>query len=158
MHPINSSLIQVPLKCHTKAEAIAELLDLMVGQGLVTERDRVYEQLLERESKKSTHIGYGAAIPHVRTEFVQDTVCAFGSTLDAPIDFSNEGEPSSSARLLFLMVSPRDDAPTHLRTLAMIARLIKDDARRKSLIEARDPVEILEILGELAAKPEAAAG
>ena len=150
MHPIDSSLIQVPLRCETKAEAIAELLDLMVEQGLVSERDQVYQQLLDRESKKSTAIGYGAAIPHVRTEFVQDTVCAFGSTGGDPIDFSNDGEPSSAARLLFLMVSPRDDAPTHLRTLAMIARLIKDEDRRLSLIAAKEPGAILELLGDLA--------
>ena len=150
MHPIDSSLIQVPLRCQTKAEAIGELLDLMAGQGLVSDRDQVLQQLLDRESKKSTAIGYGAAIPHVRTEFVQDTVCAFGSTAGDPIDFSNTGEPGSSARLLFLMISPRDDAPTHLRTLAMIARLIKDEARRQSLIEAREPAVILALLGDLA--------
>lgn len=150
MHRIDSSLIQVPLRCHTKAEAIAELLDLMAEQGLVTHRDQVYQQLLDRESKKSTAIGYGAAIPHVRTEHVQDTVCAFGSTLGDAIDFSNDGEPSSSARLLFLMVSPRDDAPTHLRTLAMIARIIKDEERRASLIQAKEPEVILELLGDLA--------
>jgi mannitol/fructose-specific phosphotransferase system IIA component (Ntr-type) len=150
MHPIDSSLIQVPLRCETKFEAIGELLDLMAEQGLVTDREQVYQQLLERESKKSTAIGYGAAIPHVRTEFVQDTVCAFGSTFGEPIDFSNDGEPTSTARLLFLMVSPRDDAPTHLRTLAMIARLIKDEERRTSLIDAREPQLILELLGDLA--------
>lgn len=152
MHPIDSSLIQVPLRCENKSEAIGELLDLMAGQGLVSDRDQVFQQILDRESKKSTAIGYGAAIPHVRTEFVQDTVCAFGSTAGEPIDFSNAGEPTSTARLLFLMISPRDDAPTHLRTLAMIARLIKDEQRRTSLIEAREPERILELLGDLASR------
>lgn len=150
MRPIDASLIRVPLQCSSKDEAIAELLDLLASQGLIRHRDEVYSQLLARESKKSTAIGYGAAIPHVRTEHVDDTICAFGCTPEGSIDFASEGEEPQAAQLLFLMVSPRDDAPAHLRTLAMIARLIKDDERRNSLKAATQPDAILELLGELA--------
>lgn len=151
MRPINQGLIRVPLLSHSRDGAIAELLDLLVEQGLIQNREEVYRQLLERESKQSTAIGHGAAIPHARSEFVDTTVCAFGNTDPKGIDFSTGSESGEEpTRLLFLMVSPRNDTRTHLRTLAKIARLIKDDVRRDSLKEATEPDKILELLGDLA--------
>lgn len=150
MRLIDAAAIRVPLAGRTKREAIAELLDLLADRDGLTRRDEILTQLLERERKKSTAIGYGAAIPHVRTEHVSETICAFGTAADREIDFSNEGEDPCGARLLFLMISPKDDAPTHLRALAKIARLIKDEARREALVAATEPAQVLDLLGDLA--------
>jgi mannitol/fructose-specific phosphotransferase system IIA component (Ntr-type) len=149
MHPIDETLIRVPLRCQNRDDAIGELLDLLVDQGLIHDRDEVYRQILERESKRSTVIGYGAAIPHARSEHVDTTVCAFGRADTRGINFSSEGEREQDAQLLFLMVSPQNDARTHMRTLAKIARLIKDEERRDSLKAATKPQEVLELLGDL---------
>lgn len=150
--PIDASLIKVPLRCSSKQEAIAVLLDLLVAKGLVSNREKVLAEILEREATSSTAIGYGAAIPHARSEFVTDTVCAFGSTLGSGIDFGTSPEPASTSRanLLFLMVSPKHDTTPHIKTLARIARLVKDETRRKNLTEATETGAILGLLGDLA--------
>lgn len=150
MRPIDEKLIRVPLESQSRDGAIGELLDLLVAQGLVQNRDEVYRQLLEREAKRSTAIGHGAAIPHARSEYVETTVCAFGTAPPRGIPFGGLDDDHEPARLLFLMVSPQDDTRAHMRTLAKIARLIKDDVRRDSLKEAQEPEEILSLLGDLA--------
>ncbi len=150
--PIDATLVKVPLRCSSKQEAIAMLLDLLVARGLVSNREKVLAEILEREAASSTAIGYGAAIPHARSEFVTDTVCAFGSTLGAGIDFGTSPEPGADSRanLLFLMVSPRHDTTPHIKTLARIARLVKDEERRRNLTEATEINTILGLLGDLA--------
>lgn len=151
MRPIDATLIKVPLRCRTKREAISELLDLLVSQGLVGDRDKVLDELLDRESASPTAIGDDAAVPHARSAHVNETACAFGSTLDDGIEFGpiSAGGPSRSASLLFLMVSPPSETTRYIKTLAKIARLVKDDRRRNSLKAATDPVEVLELLGDL---------
>ena len=149
MRTIDASLIKVPLHCDSKQEAIEILLDLLVEQGLVSDRERVLEEIMVRERSHSTAIGYGAAIPHARSDHVRETVCAFGSTLDDGIDFGANGH-CQLANLLFLMVSPKRDTTHHIKALARIARLVKNDSRRESLGKEHDPEAILDLLGDLA--------
>lgn len=149
MHPIDESLIQVPLRCSSKREAISSLLDLMVQQGLVRDPQVVLDEILAAEASRSCHIGYGAAIPHARSDQVDDAICAFGLAADEGIDFQ-AGPEGARANLLFLIVAPRNDATPHIKTLARIARLVKDERRRTSLAAAQGPGEALEWLGDLA--------
>lgn len=148
MHPIDATLIQVPLGCGTKEEAIASLLDLLVGGGLIGDREKVLAEILEREAQSSTAIGHGAAIPHARSDHVEDTVCAFGKTPGAGIEFGSAEDPHP-ANLVFLMVSPRKDTTPHIKTLAKIARIVRDEARRGSLCAAATAEEALAELHEL---------
>lgn len=152
MRPIDASLIKVPLRCRNKREAISELLDLLVSKGLVGDREKVLDELMIREESSPTAIGEGAAVPHARSAHVTETACAFGSTLDEGIEFgpAAPGGPSRSASLLFLMVSPPTETTRYIKTLAKIARLVKDERRRNSLKAASDPGQVLELLGDLA--------
>ncbi len=149
MNPITTDLLQIPLKSRHKKEVIEELLGLLSAQSLVKESDAVLKQLLDREAKRSTAIGYDAAIPHVQSEHVEATVCALGVVQGEPIDFANPEDGPTPIRLIFLMISPKNDVPAHLRTLSKIARILKDPEKRKGLCEAQSPAEALPILHDL---------
>lgn len=152
MRTIDATLIKVPLRCSSKKEAIEVLLDLLVARGLVSDRAKVLQEILTREETSSTSIGYGAAIPHARSDHVLETVCAFGSTLDPGIDFGPSPDEAEDhlANLIFLMVSPKRDTTQHIKALARIARVVKDDRRRESLGKEGNLDTILELLGDLA--------
>jgi nitrogen PTS system EIIA component len=108
--------------------------------------DRTVEILLERESLGSTGIGEGMAIPHGRSKEVKKILASFGRSLPG-LDFQSlDGKPT---HLFFLLIAPENSAGIHLKALAQISRLMKDQAFRKRLMEANSPDEVYSIFSEL---------
>ena len=50
--------------------------------------------------------------------------------------------------LFFLLVSPTEVSGPHIRALAHISRLLRQDALRKKLINAESPQEVLDLITE----------
>ena len=81
----------------------------------------------------STGIGYGVAIPHGKARAVDRMIASFGVSLEG-VDFaSDDGQP---ARLLVLFVSPESATTQHVRALANLSRLMKEESVRQSLRDA----------------------
>lgn len=91
----------------------------------------------------STGIGNGVAIPHAKTEAVDSLVAAFGRVPDG-VDFKSlDGEP---AHLIFLLLSPQEEAGLHVRALARISRMLKNAEFRERMLNADDAEEIFSII------------
>ena len=102
----------------------------------------------------STGIGDGIAIPHGKSDAVTSLAAALGIHKRG-VDFESlDGEP---AYVFFLLVSPADVSGPHIKALARISRLLKNDEFKNKLIDASTSEEILEII-ETAEKEHAAAG
>ncbi len=140
---LSSSAIRVDLKGDTKEKIIEELVDsLEVGQ-VITDRDKVLQAVLEREKIMSTGIGDGIAIPHGKSDAVIRLAAALG-TQHRGVDFESlDGEP---AYVLFLLVSPANVSGPHIKALARISRLLKNDEFKKRLIAASSAEEIMGII------------
>ena len=111
---------------------------------LPPEQDRatLLSVLEAREAMGSTGIGDGIAIPHVRNPVVLHVDAPFVSLglLRHPVDFDAvDGKPVT---VLFMVVSPT--VPVHLRILAQLGFLLRDEALR-GLLRGRAPAG--EILG-----------
>ena len=88
----------------------------------------------------STGIGDGIAIPHGKSAAVTELVAAMG-TQRRGVDFDAlDGEP---AFVFFLLVSPANVSGPHIKALARISRLLKNDEFKKKLIEADSAEEII---------------
>jgi len=100
------------------------------------ERDRLTEALLKRERLMSTALGDGIAVPHARLPGLSRMVAAFGRS-PAGIDWqSPDGRPT---RLFFLLVVPDGDGQgLHLKLLAAVSRLLRDEACRDRLMRVPD--------------------
>ena len=130
----------VGLKSNTKEEIIGELVDLLVVGDSITDREKVLQAVLDREQIMSTGIGDGIAIPHGKSDSVIRLAAALG-THKRGVDFEAlDGEP---AYVFFLLVSPANVSGPHIKALARISRLLKNDAFKKQLTEATTPEEIL---------------
>ena len=130
----------VGLKSNTKEEIIGELVDLLTVGDSITDREKVLQAVLDREQIMSTGIGDGIAIPHGKSDSVIRLAAALG-THKRGVDFEAlDGEP---AYVFFLLVSPANVSGPHIKALARISRLLKNDAFKKQLIEATTPEEIL---------------
>ncbi|MBN2233049.1 MAG: PTS sugar transporter subunit IIA [Deltaproteobacteria bacterium] len=93
----------------------------------------VYRTLKEREALGSTGIGEGIAIPHGKMKQLDHIIAAFGRSR-AGIDFDAiDGRPVT---LFFLLLAPENSAGLHLKALAKISRMLKDEDFRRRLAAA----------------------
>ncbi len=97
-----------------------------------------------RESKGSTGLGKGVAIPHARLAQVKSARAAI-IRIQRGIDFDSvDGEPVS---LFFCLLVPTQAVQDHLQLLSKIAFLLADSEIRKQLLTATME-EILAILAD----------
>ena len=103
----------------------------------------VLDAVIEREKLGSTGVGHGVAIPHARTDLV-DQVCGVFARLKQPVDFDAvDGRP---ADLIFLLLAPEDAGAEHLKALAQVSRLFRREDIRRSLRAAPDAQAMTVIL------------
>jgi len=143
MEILSTKSIIVDLQGETKEEIIKELVDALEVGEVITDRDKVLQAVLEREKIMSTGIGDGIAIPHGKSDSVVRLAAALG-TQKRGVDFEAlDGEP---AYVFFLLVSPANVSGPHIKALARISRLLKNDEFKKKLIQAAAPDEIVSII------------
>lgn len=133
------------LKSRTKREVMAELADLLVADGSILPECRaaVLNALLERESKMSTGMQLGVAIPHAKTLAIRNLVTAVALSPEG-IEFDSlDGQPS---RIFIVTVSPPSDVATHIRFLADISRQLSSESVRTRLLEAKTVQEMVSAL------------
>jgi PTS system fructose-specific IIC component len=135
--------IKLDLKGTTKEQVLAEMVDCLVGQGIIQEPSALLEALMEREGLGSTGIGFGVASPHGRCKELTQPAVLLGRT-QTDVDFDSiDGQPT---RIFFLLVAPENGGSDHLHLLAKIARLMKDAKTRKKLMEMQTPEEIANLI------------
>lgn len=110
-----------------RKQALKQLAACASDMCRLSERE-IYAVLAEREGRGSTCMGSGVCIPHGRFEEL-DKPYAFFAKLDHPIDYdSPDGRPVD---LMFLLLTPASANTEHLKSLALISKLL----RNKSLCE-----------------------
>jgi len=142
---LEKRMIIPQLASQNKEGALRELVHVLAQVEKQVDEERMMETLLERESLGSTGIGEGVAIPHGKSKDVKKLLASFGRSLPG-VDFqSMDGKP---AHLFFLLVAPENSAGIHLKALARISRLMKDQTFRKRLMEANSVEEIYSLVAE----------
>ena len=140
---LTESVIRIPLKCVEKDEIIEEMVEILALAGMVKDKKAVLDAVLERERVMSTGMGDGVAIPHAKTDGVEELVAAFGITRK-PVDFQSIDE--KPVRLIFLLVGPSDQTGPHLKALSRISRLMHREEFRDRLATAHSSEEVIEAL------------
>ena len=136
---LDKRMIISQLVSTSKEGVLRELVRAIAQVEKQVDENRLMEILLERESLGSTGIGDGVAIPHGKSKDAKRLLASFGRSL-AGMDFqSMDGKPT---HLFFLLVAPENSAGIHLKALARISRLMKENAFRKRLMEASSGDEI----------------
>jgi fructose-specific phosphotransferase system IIA component len=140
---LNPNSIRVRLQARTKREALVELVELLESGHGFQSQGEILDRVVRREEMMTTGIGNGIAIPHGKARAVERMAAACAI---APEGLDFEAEDGQPAYLFVLFVSPENAATQHVRALANISRLFKEETVRKSLREARSPEEFLAIL------------
>jgi mannitol/fructose-specific phosphotransferase system IIA component (Ntr-type) len=137
--------IKVPLTAKVKADAIAELVELLRANGEVTDAKRVLDAVLDREATRTTGIGNGLGIPHGKCLGTDHLVMAIGKPAQ-PIDFSAiDGRPVT---IIWMLASPPEMTTPHIQALARISRLMNLDRFRLALNQAATADEMYNLIVE----------
>lgn len=133
---LNAQAITTRLRSRTKRDTIAELVDLLEAAHGLSSKGEILDRVLRREAMMSTGIGNGVAIPHGKARLVDRLVAACGVSPEG-LDFESvDGEP---ATLFILLVAPETGGAMHVKVLANISRLLKEESVRQALREADTP-------------------
>jgi len=142
---LTAETINLHLKGSTKNEIINELLDMLVAAGKIPDREAAFNAVMEREQKMSTGMKHGIAIPHGKTDTIQDLVACVGIA-EKPVEFDSlDHEP---CRIFIMTLSPLEKTGPHLQFLAEISLLFKSAEKRQEIIGAQTPEAIVKILAE----------
>jgi PTS system nitrogen regulatory IIA component len=130
------------LQATTRDEALAQLVDKIFEAGKLSDKELFYKAIIGREKIVSTGIGMGVAIPHAKLPSYDHFFIAIG-ILQKPIDWQSlDGNP---IRLIFMIGGPDDKQTEYLQILSLLTRAIKDEHRRKKLLNINNPKAILEL-------------
>jgi PTS system nitrogen regulatory IIA component len=100
---------------------------------------------MERERLGSTGIGGGIGIPHGKLKELQELSLGFGLSR-AGVDFeSMDGKPT---HIFFLLLTPENSTGLHLKVLARISRILKNELLKDKLLAATTAEEIYAIIEE----------
>ena len=142
---LDESAVKLGLESLDKEECFEEMVDLLVRNGRIADREGALEAILEREVEQTTGIGKGIAVPHGKHPAIDNLVAALGVS-EKGIEFdASDGEP---VHLVFLLLAGDGAAGPHLQALAEIGHLATTPGFYKRMIAAETSQEILDILDE----------
>ncbi len=132
------------LKSQTKKGILEELV-APVAQIAEVNPEELMRVLIERERLGSTGIGGGIGIPHGKLKDLDSLVLGFGLSRNG-VDFESiDGLPT---HIFFILITPENSTGLHLKLLARISRILKNDPFRDRLMHAADGDDIYNIIKE----------
>ena len=142
---LTTDRIACDVNAHSKKRALEELSELISHDQSSISATDIFDCLLSRERLGSTGIGNGVAIPHGRLKGSNHTTAAL-IQLNHGIDF--DAVDNQPVDLLFALVVPDKATEEHLKILALLAAMFKEDELRARLREAKNPEDIMQLVRE----------
>ena len=133
------------LKAKNKRGVLAELSEIFTLGPIKVDSKLMVDVLMEREKLGSTGIGDGIAIPHGKLKGLDTLLLSFGRSREG-VDF--ESIDSKPVHLFFLLMAPESSTGQHLKALAKISRMLKDERFRSELMSARSAEGLFKAIAE----------
>ena len=111
------------LKATSKKQALQDLAKRAAEVSGLHER-AIFDVLMERERLGTTGVGNGIAIPHGKLASL-DRLHGLFARLEQPIDFQAIDE--RPVDLIFVLLAPENAGADHLKALARISRLLRNN-------------------------------
>ncbi|MBN8235426.1 PTS sugar transporter subunit IIA [Halobacillus kuroshimensis] len=148
---LTEETIVLNMSASSKPEAIDELVDKLDEAGRLNDRGGFKKAIEDREGQSTTGIGDGIAIPHAKTNAVQNPAIAFGRSQEGLDYESLDGQPTH----LFFMIAASEGANnTHLETLSRLSSFLMDNKFREQLEAAQTKEEIIAAINAKEAEDE----
>jgi mannitol/fructose-specific phosphotransferase system IIA component (Ntr-type)/Kef-type K+ transport system membrane component KefB len=137
--------IIVNLKASDKWDAIRQMTAFLIRTHRVEHvcMEDLFQTVAQREKNMSTYCGKGVAIPHGHIEK--------GPAIQGVLAISREGidyenKNREKVHLIMLVVTPADHKDAHLKVIASLSAMVRDDAIRERIIAAISPEDAMEVI------------
>jgi PTS system nitrogen regulatory IIA component len=138
-----SVLLALPGADHPGARSGADARPAGEWRPVPVAVEEIQRVLEERERLQSTGVGGGVAIPHGSLDKLERTL---GAVLLCPKPIAFDAIDGAPVSILFAVVGPRRAAGEHLKTLARVSKLLRDDRFRQRLIAATTGREAFDLI------------
>lgn len=139
---IKPNLVFHNLQGNHTSDVLRELLAPLSHAGQINNVESILERLLKREEEMPTTMEHGIAVPHLRTNAVNEFLCVIGIHKEGIVFDANEKDLS---RIFILTLSPKSKAAPHIQFMAAITHRLDDTVRAKCL-QARSDNDLYDIL------------
>ncbi|MEK9753331.1 MAG: PTS IIA-like nitrogen regulatory protein PtsN [Rhodospirillaceae bacterium] len=141
---ISSNTVIANLHATSKKQVLQELSRR--AADLTGEHERaIFDLLMERERLGTTGVGAGIAIPHGKLQSLERLYGMF-ARLEQPVDFQAIDE--RPVDLIFLLLAPESAGADHLKALARVSRVLRDQKVCEKLRGTETPDALYAILTE----------
>jgi CBS domain-containing protein len=150
---LTADRILVPLRAETYQEALEALLAPLQKAELIRDRAALDRIVAEEERRGLPHLGDRVLFPHYRTEAVAGLSLALGV---GATTFPFAPEQARHARIIVLVVAPREATGYYLKVVAALARLLRDIDVVEAIERAPDATTIAQMpqINEIELTPE----
>lgn len=132
----------VSLKAQGKKQLLQEIAQRASQVTRLNDR-KIFETLMERERLGTTGVGQGIAIPHGRLADLGDIVGVF-ARLESAIDY--DAVDNQPVDLVFMLLAPEGAGADHLKALARVSRLLRNQQATEKLRAAKSAEAVYAIL------------
>jgi len=140
---LSKKSIKLTLEATDKEEVLEELVNGLADTKSLSDKKAILKSLIDRENLGSTGIGQGIAIPHGKTDKVNELIAYMGISHKGVNFEALDGE---SVHIFFLLLAPKESAGPHLKALARISRLLRDNHLCQLIVKSKTPEEVYQII------------
>lgn len=142
---IDTDNIVLDMTATDRNDALQQLAQLVVKNGIATDADAVYQKYLKREDEGSTGMEQGIAIPHAQDASIKRSAMMV-VRLQQPVKWQTFDNQPVDTMISFLI--PEHDNGDHLHYLSNTAKLLTHQSFIKQLKAAHTPMQILTLFKE----------
>ncbi len=127
----------------TDKKGVLEELTLPVSEITRIEHKELIRVLIEREHLGSTGIGNGIGIPHGKLKNLPDLILGFGLSRKGVNFDALDGKPT---HIFFLLLTPENSTDLHLKLLARISKILKEEHFKEKIFNSSDKEEVIRLI------------
>jgi mannitol/fructose-specific phosphotransferase system IIA component (Ntr-type) len=123
-----------------KERVLSDLVGILEISGKTGNRCKLLTDFVNREKKATTAIGYGVAIPHVRSMQAKQFIIAIARSVNG---FNFDSLDSNPTHFFFAMAAPPYDDSLYLRVFKALSESLQYESFREELMRATKPYDII---------------
>ncbi len=127
----------------SKVKVIKEMTQCLKKNNFIKNDQALFETLMEREKLGSTGIGENVAIPHGKSDEVTQIITVLARSKKG-VEF--ESLDQKPVHFICMVIAPAHSTGQHLKVLARVSRIFKNQGIREEILEAENSDTIYSIL------------
>lgn len=139
---IEENLIKLDLNIDNKKDALKTMVQLLKKEGKIKSESQFLAKIIERESEGSTGFGRGIAVPHGKSETVNELSLSIARTKKGIDYHSLDGQ---KVKLIFMVADYQGYSPKYLKLVSNLISWLRDEEFRNKLLRTTNKTDFIEL-------------